>query len=78
MKYWLIGILFTCCWYFSVAQKIEFEGLNEYMISDVRHFTILNAKESRMERKYQAMILNEYAENLNKIVLYYSKFSKIV
>ena len=29
MKYWLIGILFTCCWYFSVAQKIEFEGLND-------------------------------------------------
>ena len=78
MKYWLIGILFTCCWHFSAAQKIEFEGLNEYVISDVRHFTILNAKESRMERKYQAMILNEYAEDLNKIVLYYSKFSKIV
>lgn len=78
MRYWLIGILFTCCWHFSAAQKIEFEGLNEYVISDVRHFTILNAKESRMERKYQAMILNEYAGDLNKIVLYYSKFSKIV
>lgn len=77
MKYWLLGIWLVFMNSFLLAQKENLEGVNEYVINDETHFTILNSKESRTERKYQAMILNDYAEDLNKIVLHYDKFTKI-
>lgn len=44
------------------------------MINDTTYFTILNSKVSRSKRKYQVMILNEYARDLNRIVLYFDAF----
>lgn len=63
---------------FSFGQSIVMEGLNEYVVNDETRFTIMNTKETRMERKYQAVILNDYAEDLNNIVLHYNKFTKVV
>lgn len=73
-----VSVLWLLCVSLSAIAQKEYEGLNEYVISDVMHFTILNTKESRLERKYKVMILNDFAKDLNKITLHYDKFTKVV
>lgn len=60
------------------AQQTEKEkSVNEYVYYDETHFTILNTKDSRLERKYKVKILNKYADDYKRIMLFYDKFQKI-
>ena len=71
-----IGLCFFLPVVYGQGEK-SYKNVNEYVYHDETHFTILNTRSARLERKYKVMIRNEYAQEYSTIMLYYNKFQKI-
>jgi transglutaminase-like putative cysteine protease len=71
----IIAALLLC--YPPAAPARERGDLNALLFYDDTHFTILNGRDSRLTRKYKALVLNRHGEEHATLELFYNPFHKI-